>query len=194
MHPVNEGEVINILKDMKTSSAWWGCIIPNIIEKTGEYFCTFWFIFAMCLSWDVYSQMNWNSYSHAFSRPESKYHVYYRTVSTLPMFSKGLERLNYDRILAFVKENHMIYNVQFGFREGHYTSNALILITDRISKSLYNGEWPWVFPLYFDTAFDMINYETFCWEVLSCMVSQALFMIGWTVIYRIGPYIFYRWC
>ena len=112
----------------------------------------------------------------------------------LPVFSKGLEKLNYDRILAFVKENHMIYNVQFGIREVHYTSNALILITDRISKSFYNGEWPWVFPLYFDTAFDMINYETFCWEVLSCMVSQALFMIGWTAIYRIGPYIFYRWC
>ena len=34
LHPVNEEEVSNILKDMKNSSAWWDCISPNIVKKT----------------------------------------------------------------------------------------------------------------------------------------------------------------
>ena len=38
LHPVNEEEVSNILKDMKNSSAGWDCISPHIVKKTYKYF------------------------------------------------------------------------------------------------------------------------------------------------------------
>ena len=65
----------------------------------------------------------------------------------------------YDRIMAFVKENDIIYNMQFNFRKGHSTSIALMLLTDRISKSLYNGEYILGVFLDFSKAFDTVNYE-----------------------------------
>ena len=58
LHPVNEEEVNNILKDMKNSSAGWDCISPHIVKKTHEYFIVLWFTYAICSSCMVHSQMN----------------------------------------------------------------------------------------------------------------------------------------
>ena len=138
LRPVNEEEVSNILKDMKNSSAGWDCISPSIIKKTYEYFvvplvhiCNVSFLYGV-----FPNELKIAKVIPLFKGGESKYLINYRPVSVLPVFSKVLERLMYDRIMEFVKENDVLYNMQFGFRKGHSTAIALMLLTDRISNAL----------------------------------------------------------
>ena len=56
----------------------------------------------------------------------------YTPVSILPLFSKIFKRVVYDRINKFITKNNILYKYQFGFREGHGTNMALIVLMDKI--------------------------------------------------------------
>ena len=49
----------------------------------------------------------------------------YRPISTLPIFSKILEKLLYKRIYSFLVSRKILYEKQFGFRKNHSTSHAI---------------------------------------------------------------------
>ena len=63
----------------------------------------------------------------------------YRPISVLNTFSKVFERLMYDRLTKFLDKYNVLYQNQFGFRQGHSTHHALITLVDKITKSLDNG-------------------------------------------------------
>ena len=146
---------------MKNSSAGWDCIRPSIIKKTYKYFveplvhmCNVSFLYGV-----FPNELKIAKVIPLFKGGESKYLINYRPVSVLPVFSKVLERLMYDRIMEFVKENDVLYNMQFGFRKGQSTAVAIMLLTARISNSLYNGEYVLGVFLDFSKAFDTVNHE-----------------------------------
>ena len=85
--------------------------------------------------------------------------VNYRPVSVLPVFSKLLEKLMYDRILKFIEEIELLYNLQFGFRKDHSTSIALMVLVDRILKALHEGEYVLGVFIDFSKAFDTVNHD-----------------------------------
>ena len=64
----------------------------------------------------------------------------YRPVSVLPLLSKILERLMYNRILAFINKHDILYRYQFGFRHHYSNKLALITLVDKITESLQKGE------------------------------------------------------
>ena len=53
----------------------------------------------------------------------------------LPCFSKILERLMYNRRNAYLADNNILFNKQFGFRAGHSTEHALLELFDQIIDS-----------------------------------------------------------
>ena len=59
----------------------------------------------------------------------------YTPISVLPCFSKILERIMYNRHYAYLAENNILFNKQFGFRAGHSTEHALLELIDQISDS-----------------------------------------------------------
>ena len=65
----------------------------------------------------------------------------YRPVSVLPIFSKILERLMYNRVLSFIQDHNILYAFQFGFKPEHSPNLALIFLADKISNALENGEY-----------------------------------------------------
>ena len=83
----------------------------------------------------------------------------YRPVSVLPVFSKILERLMYNRLISFINKHKLLFNFQFGFREGHSTNLALIYLVDKISNSLDTGEYVLGLFLDFTKAFDTVNHD-----------------------------------
>ena len=64
----------------------------------------------------------------------------YRPISVLNTFSKVFERLMYDRLTKFLDKYNILYQNQFGFRQGHSTPHALITLVDKITKSLDSGD------------------------------------------------------
>ena len=66
---------------------------------------------------------------------------HYRPVFLLCVLSEVFEEVMYTRLLDFLENFKILYSNQFGFRKGHSTYMALMILMDRITKSLENGEF-----------------------------------------------------
>jgi hypothetical protein len=83
----------------------------------------------------------------------------YRPVSLLSTVSKVFERIFYTRLLTFITEQHILYIMQFGFREGHSTQQAIIKLLESIIDNLDNGNYAAAIFLDFSKAFDTVNHQ-----------------------------------
>ena len=62
----------------------------------------------------------------------------YRPISVLPLFSKVLERIMYNRASQYFKENDMFFPKQFGFQVNNSAHHAILNLTDDIHfRSFY---------------------------------------------------------
>ena len=83
----------------------------------------------------------------------------YRPVSVLPLFSKILKRLVYNRLIELFNKHSVLYDYQFGFRKLYSTHMQLITLIDMLSNALGGGSKAvWIF-LDFSKAFDMIDHD-----------------------------------
>ena len=161
LRSVNENEVVTILKDMKSSSPGWDDISPRIVKQTYKCFLEpLVHISNISILHGVFpNELKIAKVIPLYKGGESKLLVNFRPVSVLPVFSKLLERLMYERITEFIDENEVLYNLQFGFRKNHSTTIAPSLLNDKISKSLYDGEYVLGVFLDFSKAFDTVNHD-----------------------------------
>ena len=83
----------------------------------------------------------------------------YRPVSVLPVFSKLLERLMYNRLISFINENKLLYDYQFGFQKGKSTYMAMVMVIDKISDALDRGDCVIGVFLDFSKAFDSVDHK-----------------------------------
>ena len=161
LRPVNETEVVTILKEFKSSSPGWDSISPKIVKQT--YTCFLEPLVHICnisiLHGVFPNELKIAKVLPLYKGGDPKLLVNYRPVSVLPVFSKLLERLMYERITEFINENDVLYNLQFGFRKNHSTTIALTLLQDKISKSLFDGEYVLGVFLDFSKAFDTVNHD-----------------------------------
>ena len=69
----------------------------------------------------------------------------YCPISLLSNFTKILEKRRYKSLYAFLYNNNIIYNLQFGFRQQYFTYHALINLTEniRIFCRLTKSYWYW---------------------------------------------------
>ena len=63
----------------------------------------------------------------------------YRPVSVIPVLSKLLERLMYNRLIHYINENRLLHKLQFGFQKCKPTEMALIVLMDHLSGALDKG-------------------------------------------------------
>ena len=82
----------------------------------------------------------------------------YRPVSVLPICSKIIERLIYNRLLKYINDNNLFYKFQFGFQKGRSTHMALIILIDKISEALKNGDCVIGIFLDFSKALDTVDH------------------------------------
>ena len=64
----------------------------------------------------------------------------YRPISLLPIFSKILERLMYNRVIEFIKKYKILYENQYGFQKGLSTEYAINSLLNNIIECLENKE------------------------------------------------------
>ena len=82
-----------------------------------------------------------------------------RPISILPVFSKLLERLMYNRLISFINQHKLLNKFQFGFRSQRSTNIALIYLVDKIAKAIDEKEIVLGVFLDFSKAFDTINHK-----------------------------------
>ena len=85
----------------------------------------------------------------------------YRPITITPILSKVFERLLAKRLNAFAEKNNLFPSMQFGFRKGLGTCDALLTITDVVQKALDSGFEVRMVGLDFSAAFDR-SYGIYC--------------------------------
>ena len=83
----------------------------------------------------------------------------YRPISVLSVLSKVLERLVFNQLYNYLKENNLLSDSQFGFRPNFSTCLALITITEHIRKALDEGCAVGFITLDLKKAFDLIPHD-----------------------------------
>ena len=80
-------------------------------------------------------------------------------LSILPIFSKLLERLVYDRIVNFNDHFSILHNNQFGFRKSRSTSMALNVLVDKYHQALQDKQHMVGLFIDLSRAFDTLSHD-----------------------------------
>ena len=83
----------------------------------------------------------------------------YRPISLLSIFNKILESLVNKRLLSFLNKHDILFQNQFGFRTKHSTMHAALSITDKVQKSIEEGQYSCGIFLDFSKAFDTVDHK-----------------------------------
>ncbi len=139
VEPTNVLEITNIVNDLKPNkSAGYDsyspmvikAVMPSVIQPLME-------IFNQSLMTGVFpDKLKIARVTPIFKSEDKLIMSNYRPVSVLPVFSKILERLMYNRLLKYFESNSLLSSNQFGFREKHSTYMALASLVDNITKEL----------------------------------------------------------
>ena len=83
----------------------------------------------------------------------------YRPIYVLNIFSNIFERLMYIKLIQFLDQYNVMYQNQFGFRQGYSAHHALITLVDNITKSLNDCDI--VIGVFLDLkkALDTVNHK-----------------------------------
>ena len=81
----------------------------------------------------------------------------YRPISLLSIFSKIFGKLMHKRLNDFLETNDVLHNLQFGFRQKHSTSHALISLTEKIKQTIDKGNLACGVFIDLKKAFDTVN-------------------------------------
>ena len=83
----------------------------------------------------------------------------YKPISVLPIFSKILERLMYNRIYSYLSENKILFRNQFGFQKNMSTEHAILNLVENITKSFSDGKITLGVFIDLSKAFDTVDHE-----------------------------------
>ena len=64
----------------------------------------------------------------------------------------------YNHLYKCFEDNKLMYNLQFGFRQKHSTTHALIHLTKKIHKQLDSGKYGCRIFVDFQKAFDTVDH------------------------------------
>ena len=161
MTPVTSEEIDLIISNLKESSSGWDELSAQVIKSTRLFLIDpLVFICNLSLTTGVFpDQLKIAKVIPLYKNDDPKIFSNYRPVSVLPVISKILERLMYNRLIKYLNDNKILYSFQFGFRQNHSAVMALITLVDKISKALENGEFAIGLFLDFSKAFKTINYD-----------------------------------
>ena len=126
LDPVTENEIDKIFLNFRDSSAGWDELKPTV-DKSIRY-CIKSRIRHICnLSFRTGifpDELKIANVVPIFKSGDEMIFSNYRPVSVLPVFSKTIERLMYNRFLKFINDKDLLYKYQFGISKGEINSHG----------------------------------------------------------------------
>ena len=83
----------------------------------------------------------------------------YRPISMLPVFSKIIEKLIYNKIFSFLVRYDILYKSQYGFRKGRNTTQATLDFLQIVEKAMKENELAIGIFCDLSKAFDTLDHE-----------------------------------
>ena len=82
----------------------------------------------------------------------------YRPISVLPCFSKILERLIYNRLYKYLKENNILYEKQFSFQSRYSTNDTIVQLVDKAFDSFEKEQFILGISMDLSQVFDTVDH------------------------------------
>ena len=160
LEAVSNNEVKDIILNLNNASPGWDNISAKIVKQTYQSFLDpLTFILNLSLkSGIVPDDLKLAKVLPLYKSKNKNLISNYRPISVLPVFSKVLERLMYNRMINYINKYKLLYPFQFGFQKNHSTNMALITLVDKISDALENGDKVLGVFLDFSKAFDTVDH------------------------------------
>ena len=162
LQPVSEKDIMSIIGNISTRKAVGPNSVPNLILKEFKDKLKTPITIIINISFltgKFLKQCKTAYITPIFKKGNKLDSSNYRPISLLPNISKILEKVMYLRLSKFLNKFVCPYKKQFGFRNVHSTSHALISIAEDIRKALDNNEFSCGVFLDFQKAFDTVNHK-----------------------------------
>ena len=187
LSPVTPVEIEKMLLTLKDSATGWDEINAMFLKTSLNYIrdplCH---VCNMSLEEGIFpSKLKIANVLPLFKAEEPSHFNNYRPVSLLCILSKVFEKIMYNRVSDFINKLELLHKFQFGFRKKHSTYLAHLILMDKITKSLDNGDKVIGIYLDFSKAFDTVNHDILLQNCIT-MESEVTHMNGLKVIWQTG--------
>ena len=162
LQSASEQEVTEICSSFRSGTApGYDSISMNVVKESFNLICApLTYIINLSLNSGVVPQeMKIARVIPLFKSGDKSLFTNYRPVSVLPVFSKFLERIVYNRLINFLNKYDILSRNQYGFRKNYSTAHALIQLYDKISNALDNKRVTLGLFIDLSKAFDTVNHE-----------------------------------
>ena len=154
-------EIKGVIHSLNNSSSGWDEIPTFLVKKCVDSFIEpLTYLVNSSISEGIFpSELKLARVVPIFKSGDPSLITNYRPISVLSFFSKVFEKVMYNHIISFMNKNDVLYDQQFGFRQKHSTQQAIIMLVDKITRSLNAGDI--VISVFLDLkkAFDTVDHH-----------------------------------
>ena len=161
LYEVSMQEVATIIQNLKNSGAGYDGIKANLLKETYEsYIAPLVHVCNLSFKQGYFpDELKQAQVTPIFKAGDPTTFNNYRPISALSVFSKTFEKLMFNRVIDYFNSNKLLYQLQFGFRELHNTSTAMVYLLDKIISALSDGKFMVGIFVDLRKAFDTVNHE-----------------------------------